>query len=122
MEAYHNGGEATFPLILNGKNIIPLNVDEYIAYISFYDAEGKLVWPQGFSSKFSYSKVQEMLDVHSPRFIDITVRRAVWNSENPTVLFEDHTAAWDKSKTTYKYDFETQQIVSVRKAKTKGRR
>lgn len=122
VEAYHNGGEATFPLILNGKNIIPLNVDEYIAYISFYDAEGKQVWQHGFSSKFSYSKVQEMLDVYSPRFIDITVRRAVWNSENPTVLFEDHTAAWDKSKTTYKYDFETQQIVSVRKAKTKGRR
>lgn len=117
VEAYHNGGVAAFPLILNGKKTISLNVDEYISYISFYNAEGKQVWQQGFDSKFSYSKVQEMLDIYSPRYIDITVCRAVWNPEDPSVLFEHHTAAWDRSKTTYKYDFETQQIVSVSKAK-----
>lgn len=121
VEAYHNGGEAAFPLVLNGKNIIPLNVDEYISYVSFHNAEGKQVWQQGFDSKFSYSKVQEMLDIYSPRYITVTVRRAAWSPENPEVLVENRTSR-DLTKTTYKYDFQTEEIVSVTKAKPKGRR
>ncbi|MGN0025177.1 MAG: hypothetical protein ACI351_07090 [Candidatus Avelusimicrobium sp.] len=116
VEAYHNGGEATFPLILNGKNIIPLNVDEYISYVSFQNAEGKQIWQKGFDSKFSYSKVQEMLEEYSPRYITVTVRRAVWSPTNPEVLVENRTSR-ELTKTTYKYDFETEEIISVTKTK-----
>lgn len=119
VKAYHNGGEASFPLVLNKQKIVDLNVDEYISYVSFLDANGKTLWQQGFQSKFSYSKVQEMLEIYSPRYMTLTVRRASWNPDSPEVLFESHTASWDSSKTTYKYDFETGKIVSKSKPKAK---
>lgn len=117
VQAYHNGGQATFPLIFNNQKIVDLNVDEYISYVALYDAEGKVLWQKGFENKFSYSTVQKKIEEFSPRSMTVTTRRATWDQAEPTVLFENHTAGWDTSKTTYKYDFETQQIVSVKKAK-----
>ncbi len=122
VEAYHNGGEATFPLMLNKQKVIDLNVDEYISYVSFQDETGKQLWQQGFENKFSYSKVQEMLEIYNPRYITVTVRRAGWSETDPEVLVENRTSR-DLTKTTYKYDFEAQEIISVSKAKDKkGRR
>ncbi len=121
VEAYHNGGNATFPLILNGREIIPLNVDEYISYVSFQDAEGKQLWQKGFDSKFSYSQVQEMLEIYSPRYIMVTVRRAAWDPKNPEILSENRSSR-DLSKVTYKYDWESGEVVSVTRAKDKARR
>lgn len=122
VEAYHNGGQAAFPLILNKQKIIDLNVDEYISYISFHDAAGKQVWQHGFDKKFSYSKVQEMMDALSPRYITVTTRRTVWNPEEPEVLMRN-LAYRDMTKTTYKYDLEARQLISVNKPNEKrGRR
>lgn len=117
VEAYHNEGKATFPLIFNKQKIVDLNVDEYISYVALYDADGKVLWQKGFESKFSYSTVQKKIEELSPRSMTVTTRRATWDQAEPTVLFENHTAAWDTSKVTYKYDFKIQQIVSVKKAK-----
>lgn len=121
VEAYHNGGEATFPLILNKREILSLNVDEYISNISFQNADGKQQWQQGFEGKFSFSKVEEMLEIYSPRYITITVRRATWNPSNPEVMLENR-ASHDLTKTTYKYDWKTREIVSVTRAKDKARK
>lgn len=115
VEAYHNGGQAAFPLILNGQKIVDLNVDEYISYMTFYDKEGKVVWQKQFDSKFPYTSIKETFEIYNPHSITITTRRAVWNPENPEMILENHTSPYDQTKVTYKYNFETKEL--TRKAK-----
>lgn len=119
VEAYHNGGQASFPLVLGKQKVADLNVDEYISYISFLDESGKTVWQQGYQSKVSFKQVQDMLEIYEPRYLMVTTRRAVWDESNPDVLFENHTASWDRSKTTYKYDFVEKKLISKTQPKRK---
>lgn len=119
VEAYHNGGKASFPLILNKQKVADLNVDEYISYVSFLDEAGVVRWQKGFESKFSFKDVQEMLEIFNPRYLVITTRRAVWDESAPDILFENHTAPWDRSKTTYKYDWQERKLISKTQPKKK---
>lgn len=119
VEAYHNGGKASFPLILNKQKVADLNVDEYISYVSFLDEAGVVRWQKGFESKFSFKDVQEMLEIFNPRYLVITTRRAVWDEAVPDILFENHTAPWDRSKTTYKYDWQERKLISKTQPKKK---
>lgn len=112
VEAYHNGGKATFPLVLNSQKIMDLNVDEYISYITLYDKTGKLLKQQGFEHRFSFSKVQEMIEIYKPASISFVVRRAIWNPQNPEVMWEEHAAPYDQTKVTYRYNFETKELTS----------
>lgn len=111
VEASHHNGEGTFPLILGGKKILDMPVMGYISYIRLFDETGKQLWQREFESKFGYDQVNEAISIFSPRYIEITTRRAFWEED---YLLEVR-ASRDKSRRTYRYDFLEGKIIQESK-------
>ncbi len=112
VKAYHNGGKALFPLKIEGHTMAEMNVDEYVAAMTLYDANMKQLWQQGFENKFAQSKLTKALREHpQARYVMTTTRRTYWEGDD--VLVENR-AKWDKTKKQYKYDLQERRIVSVK--------
>lgn len=111
IEAYHNGGKANVPFVLNGQKITDLNIDEYITYVALTDTEQKIIWQLQVNSKFSYSKIQEaMAQNPQAKFLQVTTRRAAW-TEDGYAFVENRGKADRGPKTTYVYDLLEQKLL-----------
>ncbi|MCQ2410509.1 MAG: hypothetical protein MJ053_03140 [Elusimicrobiaceae bacterium] len=116
VDAYHNNGEAYFPFQLNGHTLLDLRLDEYISYVKLLDENGKQLWQRGFEFKFGYIAVEEQINALSPRYIEFTVRRAQWDAQNPE-FYREMRNKYDKTRMTYRYDFQEGKIVFMSKSK-----
>lgn len=116
VEAYHNDGQATFPLILNQQKVLDMRVDEYISYIRLYDENGKQLWQRGFESKFAYDNVNTKIAELAPRVVELTVRRVHWDPAHPDNLVEIRNSR-DKTRRTYQYDFQEGKLTFISKSK-----
>ena len=114
VDAFHHGGEGTFPLVLGGQKVLDMPVDGYISEISLLNDAGKPLWRRGFESKFAYDQVNERISQLSPRYIELTVRRVHWEVDQ---LVEIRNSR-DFTRRTYRYDFEQQKMVWASKPKT----
>lgn len=113
VRAYHNGGQATFPLEVAGHTLANMNVDEYVASISIYDEKMRQLWLKNFDSKFSQSKVEYAIKgLAQARYVMVTTRRAYWK-EDGLILSESRLHS-DKTKKRYKYDLWEKKIVDVK--------
>ena len=111
--AYHQAGNGTFPLELDGKKIMDLQVDEYIPEVEFFDAAGQKLFHLKFKHKFSYGDVKSIISTFEPRYIDFTVSRVSWGKRLQTpVLVEKREAKIDPQRITYRYDVKENKIVS----------
>ena len=86
VDAYHQNGEAYFPLEILGRHIMDLRVDEYISSITFFDRKGVPVARHRFSEKFSYTAVNRILDEKPVREMEITVGRITWNKKPSNIV------------------------------------
>jgi len=103
VEAYHNGGKATFSLTVENKKLLDLNIDEYITEVTLLDADNYQVFHLNFPYRFSYSRLHDAMTTYAPRYIDFTVHRVFWDPEN-----EEHMTSSryekDQPVTIYRYD------------------
>lgn len=86
VDAYHNGGEAFIPLILNGHKIVDLAVDEGIEWVNYYDEWGRKIYGHLFNFKFSFVAVERMIREYTPRYMELSIGRLQWSKENPDIL------------------------------------
>lgn len=86
VEAYHNGGEAYIPLMLNGQKIVDLVVDEGIEWVNYYDEWGRKIYGHLFNFKFSFVAVERMIREYTPRYMKLSIGRLQWSKENPDIL------------------------------------
>lgn len=113
VEAYHQAGNGTFPLELDGQKIMDLRVEEYIPEVEFFDAGGRKIFHLKFKHKFSYSDIKSIINTFEPRYIDFTVRRVYWGKRLQTpVLVEKREAKIDPQSITYRYDVKEKKIIS----------
>lgn len=113
VEAYHNNGQAAFPLVVEGRTLANMNVDEYVSVVTFYDENMRQLWQQGFDYKFSQSKVaQAIRGIPQARYVITTTRRAYWEDDGK-ILMENRSRS-DKTKKRYKYDLWENKIVNVK--------
>ena len=113
VKAYHNDGQALFPLVVDGHVLANMNVDEYVSVVTIYDDNMRQLWQQGFDYKFSQSKVEQAIrSIPQARYVLTTTRRAYWE-EDGKILTENRSRS-DKTKKRYKYDLWEKQIVSVK--------
>ncbi len=113
VEAYHNNGQAQFPLVVEGRTLANMNVDEYVSVVTLYDENMRQLWQQGFDYKFSQSKVaQAIRGLPQARYVLTTTRRAYWEDDGK-ILMENRSRS-DKTKKRYKYDLWENKIVSVK--------
>lgn len=118
VEAYHNGGNAFYPLKLNGHEIIRLRPDEYISDVTLLDGDGAQISRYVFSHKFSFEDMEDALARFSPRYIELTVRRVRWQGRSGHQFIKEHPQRWlEPGLMTYRYDFEEAKVVSQSKYK-----
>ena len=77
VEAYHNNGKATFPLILGEQKILDLNVDEYITSALVSDEEHNPLFHRSLMHKFPYNSITGKLPQAS--YISFWIDREYWN-------------------------------------------
>ncbi|MBR4356256.1 MAG: hypothetical protein IKP96_06830 [Elusimicrobiaceae bacterium] len=113
VDAFHHGGEGTFPLVLGGQKVLDMPVDGYISEIRLLNDAGKPLWRRGFESKFAYDQVNEQISRLSPRYIELTVRRVLWEGDQ---LIEVRKS-WDRTRRSYRYDLQEGRMVWASKPK-----
>lgn len=101
VEAYHNNGNATFPLYLNGEKIASLRLDEFISYVRLKNDKGLIIWRREVRDKFPYQDIMERLP--RARYIELSVNKAVWTGN---YLQQDHLLT-----RSVEYDFKTKREV-----------
>ena len=116
VEAYHNQGQASYDLVIDGQNIAQLNVDEYISALYLFDETGKRVAQTNLEDKFSQSLLLKMLEENpQAAYLQITSRKAHWETDKDgdSILKEDRSRN-DKTKRQHWYNLQTQQRESTR--------
>lgn len=88
VEAYHNEGKATFPLELDGRKMIDLAPNEYVAEIDALDKEAEKIGSVVVPYKFSYSHLKEMIASRHPRYLRFFLGRIDWAVQNPEYVQE----------------------------------
>lgn len=83
VQAYHNGGEAFYPLKLSGFTIAQLRVDEYPTKITLFDSSGEILAEKRILDKFSYKKTERMLRNFRPRYVEFTLGQVRWSEKKP---------------------------------------
>ncbi|MBR4682030.1 MAG: hypothetical protein IKP06_01820 [Elusimicrobiaceae bacterium] len=79
VEAYRNGGKATFPLQLNNQTIMQLGTDEWVKQVYLFDEEGNFLWGSGPMKKFSYSQIEKQIKELFPTHIGLDVFKVSWS-------------------------------------------
>ncbi len=118
LNAYHNAGNATYFLTINGQNLAQLDVDEYITSISLYDTENKRLFLHNYNDKFSQSVLTNALKENpQAQYLLINTRKAQWVQRNGTdYLVEDRRNKKDPTKRQHRYNLRTKQIEPTRPA------
>lgn len=81
VKAYHHGGQAFFPLILNKRRVGQLNVDEFIASVELLDAQGRVLWRKSITGRYSPRQIETQLNLlPKVRYIKLVVGKSVWNA------------------------------------------
>lgn len=101
VEAYHNNGNATFPLYLNGEKIASLRPDEFISFVRLKNDQGKIIWRREVRDKFPYQEIVERLP--RARYIELSINKAIWTGN---YLQQDHLFP-----RSVEYDFKTRREV-----------
>ncbi len=107
VRAYHNEGQAKFPLAFDGHTLLELNVDEYITDIRFLNKSQNEIFAHNFANKFSYRKMQEWLDIFNPQLVEITVRRVELAGPDHSYLYSERADV--ANGRVYRYNFTTKQ-------------
>ena len=94
--------DVTFPLYLGNVKIFDMHLDEYISYIKLFDDTGKQIWQRDFKYKFAWDQVSYMIQTLSPRYVEMTVRRAQWSPNGHLVESRKRS---DPTRYTIRFDF-----------------
>ncbi len=117
VEAYHNGGQADYDLVLDGQTLANLQVDEYISAFYLYDENGKKLLQHNVEDKFSQTVLLKALRQHpQARYLQLTSRKAQWNEEDDIPILKEERSGRDKTKRQHWYNLQTRQIEPVRPA------
>ncbi len=108
VQAYKNGGKAPVSIVVDGKKLLELNVDEYISQVLLRDSSEFQTGYYSVEHKFSYQTFKQLLEEHYARYIDFTVHRVRWNETGEFV--EDSRFSEFAPPTIYRYDTETGQF------------
>ena len=76
VEAYHNDGEAMFPLEINNQIITWLNIDEFVSYVRLKNSRGNIIWRRAVHMKFPYNEISALLP--QAQYIELSINKAVW--------------------------------------------
>ena len=85
LEAYRNGGKATFPLKLNGQTVAHVGADEWVKQVYLFGTDGTVVWSSGPMKKFSYSQVEEKIKELSAAYIGLDIFQVRWSAAGELV-------------------------------------
>lgn len=87
---YRNGGQERFPVKLKGREALSLAANEYIHAVILFDNEGNEITRHKFEDKFSYRKLESLVDLYGPLEIDFVVKRFQWARVNPKYVEFSH--------------------------------
>lgn len=115
VEAYHNEGQASYPLLLQEEPVAQLQVDEYISAFYLYDENGKKLTQQNIDGKFSQSTILKALKSHpQASYLQLTSRKAQWVQETDMPILKENRQKTDKTKRQHWYNLQTKQIEPAR--------
>ncbi len=89
--AYENGGEAYFPVEVDGRILAQLRADEYISFITLYDKQENEIWNGKADKHFSYRFITNLIKMYQPHVLQFTLGRVKWNEQKP-LLLEDNAS------------------------------
>ncbi len=117
VQAYHNGGQAPYEVVVNGHTFARLNVDEYISAVYVYDAHGKKLAQKNMDEKFSQSTLLKLLQENpSAAYVQLTSRQATWFQDDDWFILKEDRSKNDKTKRQHWYNLQTRQIEPARPA------
>lgn len=82
VKAYHTGGKAKVPFVLNGQKIVDLEINEFVSYIELMDGDGEVLWERPVHSKFPYREVEQIIREFRPRYIDLVTSMVSWEGNH----------------------------------------
>ena len=85
IQAYRNGGKATFPLQLNNQTVAHVGTDEWVKQVYLFDEYGDFIWGSGPMKKFSYSQIEEKIKELSPADIGLDIFQIRWSADGELV-------------------------------------
>lgn len=116
VEAYHQGGQATYDLVLAKHKLATLNVDEYVADITLFDKQGNVLFVHNFEDKFSQSVVLNALKIYpNAAYVGLTSRTAqLVHTDRQGTILDEHRSTPDETKVEHWYNLQTRQILPAR--------
>lgn len=113
VRAYHQPGrEEVFPLVLDGRVVLQLKVDEYISEVRLSNALDEQLAYLRFGYKFPYHELTDNMLRLSPRYIEFYVRKVAWTGHGKRRHLEEKREGFLSDYTVYKYDTLLRRIVS----------
>lgn len=105
VEAYHQGASGVIPIEVDGHTVAILGINDYITEVALFNQAGKKVFTHNFENKFSYSKLQELIQIFSPAAIELKVQRGHWDDVQEEFWVERSGYAQGQHASVHRYDF-----------------
>lgn len=105
--AYHHDVRAIVPFEVNGTALFNMEVDEYITEVVLFKRDGSEAYRYEVNRKFSYRRLNELLEIFRPQEIEITVQRSDWSGE----FLVEKRGDWTSPGKKYRYNFDTQRTL-----------
>ena len=83
VEDYRSGGKMQFPITFRGKEMFSIAASEYIHSVILFDNEGREITRHKFENKFSYRKVESLVDTYGPHELEFVIKRFQWAKSRP---------------------------------------
>ncbi len=83
VEDYRSGGKMQFPITFRGKEMFSIAASEYIHSVVLFDDEGREITHHKFADKFSYRKVESLVDMYGPHELEFVIKRFQWAKSRP---------------------------------------
>ena len=80
---YRTQGEVNFPVRLKGTDMFSLKSNEHIKSMILFDDEKRRIGWYTFEEKFSYRKMESLVDTFGPHYIEFTIEGMEWSHVNP---------------------------------------
>lgn len=113
VEAYHEGPYHRIPIEVNGHTVAVLGINDYITEVALFNHAGKQVFTHSFKHKFSYSKLQELIEIFSPAALELKVQHGYWDREHLEFWVERSGYTGPDQAAVYRYDFNSRRCTQI---------
>ena len=88
VEAYQNGGEGYFPLVVDGHKLADLRANEFVSFVTLYDKHRKVLWKGKGRARFSEDFFTNLFQTYHPHTVQLVLGRVDWLEPSSSILRE----------------------------------